>query len=240
MENTPRIEASRPDAIRAMFSRISRRYDLANSVLSLGVHGSWRRRLVGLSGARAGDRILDCATGTGDVAIEFQKAAENRLHVTAVDFCPEMMVEGPEKARREGVSILFEQADLTHLPYRDRMFEVVTAAFGIRNVPDPARALAEMARVTRPGGRVLVLEFGQPRGRVLGPAYRAFSSKALPAIGGLLTGDRSAYEYLNRSAAGFPCGDEFLALMRGTGLLATAEGFPLTGGIAYVYRATRI
>jgi demethylmenaquinone methyltransferase/2-methoxy-6-polyprenyl-1,4-benzoquinol methylase len=128
-------------------------------------------------------------------------------------------------------------ADALALPFRSASFDVASIAFGIRNVDDPVRCLREMARVVRPGGRVVVLEFGQPRGP-FGALFRAYSRHAMPAIGGLLTGNRAAYEYLPRTAASFPAGEKFLALMDEAGAFSERAAWPLTFGTAFVYVAT--
>ena len=213
--------------VRRMFASIARRYDAANQVLSLGVHRGWRRAAVRLSGAREGDRVLDCATGTGDLAAEFKRA---RARVTGADFCLPMMQAARERSA-------FVAADALLLPFRDRQFDICSIAFGIRNVDDPLRCLREMARVVRLHGRVVVLEFGQPRG-AFGALFRAYSSKVMPLVGGALTGNRAAYEYLPRTAAAFPAGERFLDLMREADCFSSAKATPLTLGTAFVYVGT--
>ena len=225
------------EQVREMFASIARRYDTANEVLSLGVHRSWRRAAVQLSGARPGDRVLDCATGTGDLAIAFKRAVGPGGEVVGTDFCAEMLESAAPKATRAGVQIRFEVADALALPFAHGSFDVASIAFGIRNVDDPVACLREMARVVRPGGRVVVLEFGQPRGP-FGTLFRLYSKRVMPAVGGLLTGNRSAYEYLPRTAAAFPAGDRFLALMDAAGAFAARSATPLLAGTAYVYVGT--
>ena len=224
-----------PNRIRAMFASISTRYDRANTVLSGGVHHLWRRKAVRYSGAREGDAILDCATGTGDLAIAFRKVVGDRGRVVGTDFVPEML----EVARAKAPGIAFEVADVMHLPYDDATFDVASISFGIRNVADPGRGIAEMARVVRPGGRVIVLEFGQPRGRLFGALYDVYRRRILPRVGGAVTGERGAYEYLEESAGRFPCGDEFAALMQEAAAFTAVESVPLTFGIAYLYRGVK-
>ena len=225
------------EQVREMFASIARRYDAANEVLSLGVHRGWRRAAVRLSGARPGQRVLDCATGTGDLALAFKRAVGPTGEVVGTDFCAEMLEAAPRKARRAGLEVRFEVADALALPYPDASFDVASIAFGIRNVDDPVRCLREMARVVRPGGRVVVLEFGQPRGP-FGALFRVYSRQVMPAIGGLLTGNRAAYEYLPRTAAAFPAGDRFLGLMDAAGSFADRSATPLLAGTAYVYVGT--
>lgn len=220
--------------VRQMFSSIAPRYDVTNSVLSLGIHHLWRRKAIRLSGARAGQQILDCATGTGDLAIAFKKQVGAEGAVTGTDFCAEMLVPGPAKAKAAGVEVKFEVADAMALPYPDRSFDVSSISFGIRNVDDPVKCLQEMARVVRPGGRVVVLEFGQPRG-LFGAFFRFYSRVVMPALGGLITGNRAAYEYLPRTAASFPAGDRFIDLMKQAGAFSEMTAHPLTSGMAYIY-----
>ena len=222
-------------SVKRMFASISGSYDRANQILSFGMHHGWRTAAVRWSGARAGDRVLDCATGTGDLAIAFRRAVGPEGEVVGTDFCDEMIAIASEKAGRAGLSIRYETADVLTLPYDDRSFDIASIAFGIRNVEDPARGLAEMARVVRPGGRVVVLEFGQPGSALFAPLYRFYSRRILPTIGGWVSGERSAYEYLDRTSSRFPAGERFIALMRATGAFRRVESRPLTGGVAYVY-----
>ncbi|HLL56165.1 MAG TPA: bifunctional demethylmenaquinone methyltransferase/2-methoxy-6-polyprenyl-1,4-benzoquinol methylase UbiE [Myxococcaceae bacterium] len=219
--------------VREMFSSIAPRYDVTNEVLSFGVHRLWRRVAVRLSGAREGHSVLDCATGTGDLAISFKRQVGSG-RVLGTDFCQEMLIPAPAKAAKAGVEIGFEVADAMALPYPDNTFDIASISFGIRNVDDPVQCLKEMSRVVKPGGRVVVLEFGQPRG-VFGALFRFYSKAVMPRIGGLLTGNRAAYEYLPRTSAQFPAGDQFLALMDKSQGFAERSAHPLTFGTAYVY-----
>lgn len=218
-----------------MFASISTRYDRANTVLSGGVHHLWRTKAVRRSGAAAGDSVLDCATGTGDLAIAFRKAVGPTGRVLGTDFVPEMLT----LARTKATDIEFEVADVTRLPFDDSEFDVASISFGIRNVNDPRKGLSEMARVLKPGGRLIVLEFGQPQGRLFGALYDFYRRRVLPRIGGMVTGEQDAYEYLERSAGRFPCGDEFVAMMRTAGDFASIDYVPLTFGIAYLYRGVK-
>jgi demethylmenaquinone methyltransferase / 2-methoxy-6-polyprenyl-1,4-benzoquinol methylase len=223
--------------VRDMFASIARRYDAANEVLSFGVHRGWRRAAVRLSGAREGDRVLDCATGTGDLALAFKRAVGDRGRVVGTDFCAEMVVPAPMKARKAGLPVHFAVADALALPFESVSFDVASIGFGIRNVDDPVACLREMARVVRPGGRVVVLEFGQPRG-AFGALFRIYSRSVMPAIGGALTGNRAAYEYLPRTAAAFPAGERFLAVMDEAGAFDDRIAHALLAGTAYVYVGT--
>jgi demethylmenaquinone methyltransferase/2-methoxy-6-polyprenyl-1,4-benzoquinol methylase len=220
--------------VRQMFAQIAPRYDLANDVLSFGLHRRWRRAAVRLSQVVHGQNVLDCATGTGDLALEFKRAVGTTGVVIGTDFCSEMLASAPAKASKAGLEVRFELADAAALPFATGSFDVSAIAFGIRNVDSPLTCLREMARVTRAGGRVVVLEFGQPQG-LFGSLFRVYSATVLPRIGGLLTGDRSAYEYLPRTAAAFASGEQFLEMMREASSFRETQATPLTMGTAYVY-----
>lgn len=224
-----------PEIIRSMFSKVASKYDRANSVLSVGIHHLWRKKLVELSGAKSGDNILDCATGTGDLAIAFKKTVGTTGQVTGTDFCVEMMETAPAKSQAAGLDLTFEQADVTALQYPDKQFDIVSISFGIRNVSDPVKALTEMARVCKPGGRVMVLEFGQMQTPVIKDLYKFYSEQVLPKIGGMVTGQQEAYDYLQKSSAAFPCRDGFIDLMKKAGCFSEMKFTAVSFGIAYIY-----
>ncbi len=227
-----------PGRIDRLFSSVAGRYDLANTVLSFGIHHRWRKEMVRWSGAGPGESLLDCATGTGDVLFAFRRVLGRESPSAGVDFCRPMLEIARAKAARKGLPPRFLQGDALRLPFRDDAFDLAAIAFGIRNVKDPVAGLSEMARVVRPGGKVVVLEFGQ----VVVPGFRRiyswFSRVLLPRIGGLVTGRKEAYEYLRDSSRRFPCGEDFLALMDRTGRLRDLTCKPLTGGIAWLYKGT--
>ena len=223
------------ETVKDMFAAIAGRYDRLNSVLSLGLHHSWRRRTVAASGLRRGATILDLCSGTADLALAF---AGRDGRVIATDFCDAMLVRGRRKAARRRAPIAFALADAQRLPFCDASFDAVSVAFGLRNVDCLATALGEMYRVLRPGGVAVVLEFGQPQGAVFGPLYRFYSRYLLPCLGGWLSGHSEAYAYLPRTAAVFPAGARFMQAMREQNF-TDVQARPLTGGVVYIYRATR-
>lgn len=227
-----------PTRIKKMFGAVARRYDAANTALSLGVHHRWRRRLVALSNTKEGNRVLDVATGTGDLALLFKECVGPKGQVTGCDFCPEMLVLAKDKACAKNVPILFEEADAMALPYSNASFDVTSIAFGIRNVLDPQVALREMARVTKPGGSVMILEFGQPLWPGWKELFTFYAKHILPIIGGIITGERKAYHYLEQSSSTFPSSDAFVKLMESSATFRDINYWPLTGGIAYIYKGT--
>lgn len=227
-----------PERIQSMFAKVAPKYDEANTVLSMGIHHLWRRRVVAWAQVKDGDEILDCATGTGDLALQF-KESYPKTKVTGTDFCQEMLEHAPVKAYSRELEIRFLWADAMALPFKDESFDVVTMSFGIRNVADPRKAIAEMNRVLKPGGRLLILEFGQPELPVFSSLYRFYSEQVLPVIGGWVTGQKEAYQYLQKSSASFPCGRDFIHLMNESASFQKTEYKTLSGGIAYLYRGLK-
>lgn len=219
------------EEIRSLFSSVSHGYDQANDFMTFGLVRLWRRRLVRWSHAKAGQAILDCATGTGDLAIEFKRVVGSG-RVIGTDFCAAMLEHAPEKAKQKNLEVDFQIADVTQLPFSDRQFDVCSIAYGIRNVENPARALSEMARVVKPGGCVMVLETGENKM----PFMNLYFRQVVPRIGGWVTGRREAYEYLNRSSSQFPSREAFVDLMRSTRRFSTIEYKSLMGGASFIYK----
>jgi demethylmenaquinone methyltransferase/2-methoxy-6-polyprenyl-1,4-benzoquinol methylase len=215
-----------------MFGAIAPRYDLANHLLSCGLDFYWRRRAAEIVSGWAPRKIVDLATGTGDLALALQERLPE-AEIVGADFLPEMI----ELAKRKGVRHAFV-ADATKLPFDDASFDCVTVAFGLRNMEDWSVALREMARVLRPTGHLLILEFSLPELAILRAVYRFYLHRCLPLIGSFLTKERSAYDYLGDSIEKFPNGNAMLALMKASGL-TDARAEPLTGGIVAIYTATR-
>lgn len=222
-----------PRFVRKAFQEIAGRYVLTNHVLSLGIDVLWRRRvarMVRRSGAR---RILDLATGSGDLAGTIAGLCPG-VEVVAADFCEPMLAE----ARRRGVPNLLV-ADGMDLPFGDGVFDAVTIGFGLRNMASWPGAVTEMARVLRPGGRLFVLDFSLPRFAPLRRGYRLYLHRIMPRVAGWITGQREAYEYLGGSIEQFPSGPAMVALLDENGFTA-ATCAPLTGGIASIYAAERM
>lgn len=224
--------------VQQMFRSIAPRYDLANEVLSFGTHALWRRAALAESALCPGMRVLDLCTGTGDLAFAIAEVVGRNGEVVAVDFVEEMLDRAREKLQRRGSAapITFLQGDAMKLEFPAQSFDAVTIAFGIRNVDDPQRCLADIKKLLKPNGRLTVLEFGQATVPVFRELYRFYSSYCMPAIGWLLTGNRAAYQYLPETAERFPAGERFLALLRAAGF-RQYQARALFGGIAYVYCA---
>jgi demethylmenaquinone methyltransferase/2-methoxy-6-polyprenyl-1,4-benzoquinol methylase len=226
----------------AMFDRIAARYDRVNRVLSLGLDQRWRRRVVRSLGIAKGElgehpRVLDVATGTGDLAIEIARSCPGAT-VIGLDPSPGMLAIAAQKLAKRGLTdrVSLVEGDAQALPQKNCEVDAATIAFGIRNVPDRALGLRELARVVRPGGRIAVLELGEPKKGVLAAAARFHSHHFVPRIGALLSGKRE-YHYLQKSVAAFPPAEQFADMMRAAGL-KVLEVVPMTFGVCTLYLAT--
>jgi len=217
-----------------MFAGIAPRYDLGNRVLSLGLDRVWRRRAAAAAVVGPGHRALDVCAGTGDLAFDLARRGAN---VVAADFCEEMVARGKSKAGRRGVPVSFVVADALALPFANGTFDAVTIAFGLRNLVDPEAGLREMARVLRRGGRLVVLEFAQPRGWLLKRAYGLYARTLLPRLGGWITGSRAAYEYLPRTVFAFASAEGVGRALGAAGMGGVEVG-RWSGGIVACARGT--
>lgn len=228
----PVTAAEKAGYVRRMFDDIAPRYDLLNDTLSVGIHHSWRAFATRCALLGPGDRVLDVCTGTGVWTPMLRKAVGALGRVVGVDFSSGMLRRG--QAQFDGAGAPRVQGDATRLPFADEQFDAATVAFGIRNVAEIDRAFQEMARVVRPGGRVVCLEFASPRAGTFRALYQLYSRFVMPAVGGAISGRRDAYAYLPASVARFKSRSELAALMSGAGL-ADVRWVDLTFGLVCVH-----
>lgn len=222
-----------------MFDQIARSYDFLNHLLSLNIDKQWRDRTARLvpAGPPELGPVLDLCTGTGDLALTYDRDTKGAVPVVGADFSHEMLVIATKKAASAGAGarVRFVEADAQALPFADDTFQLVTNAFGLRNVTDTDKGLAEMVRVTRPHGRVAVLEFSKPRNPVLGRLYNAYFQYLLPLLGQFISGSgENAYRYLPASVLRFPDYDALADRMRAAGL-TEVKYEPFTFGVATLY-----
>jgi demethylmenaquinone methyltransferase/2-methoxy-6-polyprenyl-1,4-benzoquinol methylase len=231
----------RETRIRTMFGNIAPSYDFLNHLLSCNIDHYWRWRTTRLVPPRGTAPILDVCTGTGDLALAYDKAARGEIQIVGTDFCLPMLLPAREKTRRRKASerIRFLEADTQQLPFPSDAFQLTTVAFGLRNVTDTDRGIAEMVRVTQPGGRVAILEFSRPRHWFFGRMYRYYFRYVLPAIGQFISRSKdNAYRYLPASVMEFPDGEALAERLRGHGLM-DVRWYPLTFGISTLYVGTK-
>lgn len=223
------------DRVRNMFSEIAPSYDRMNHLLSMNVDRYWRWRAVRLLAPNTQDPILDVCTGTGDLAFAFHKYTQGKVPVIGSDFCYPMLEIGKQKGNQFKRDVEFIEADAQELPFASDHFQIVSAAFGLRNVADTKRGLAEMTRVCKPGGKVAVLEFSHPRRQPIKLAYSWYFKNVLPRIGQWMArNNSSAYNYLPDSVGEFPAYEALTDIMVSAGL-KSATFHPLTFGIATLY-----
>jgi demethylmenaquinone methyltransferase/2-methoxy-6-polyprenyl-1,4-benzoquinol methylase len=237
LAGNPHEAPDKAERVRAMFAAIADRYDLNNRLHSLGRDRAWRRKAVALCRVRATDRVLDVACGTGDLSEAFARAGAGS--VCGVDFTEPMLEIARRKAARrrptEEATPVYEHADAMALPFDDGAFDIVAVAFGIRNVADPMGALHEMKRVLRADGRVVILEFGEPRNTVLRSLDRLYRQRIMPVTAAWLARDRSgAYRYLPRSVSTFADRAALVEMMRQAGF-SSISLHPMTFGICVAY-----
>ncbi len=227
--------------VRAMFASIAGRYDLLNHLLSLNVDRLWRRTTTRTVPPEPGVPVLDCCTGTADLALAYDRAAGGRSPVVGADFCRPMLAHALVKVRKAGASgrIRLVEGDARRLPLPDDTFGVVSVAFGLRNVSDTVGGIDELIRVARPGGKLAILEFSRPRGPLLGRLYLLFFRKVLPRVGQAIAPNNfEAYRYLPETVIRFPDGQAMLDLLASRGLVDLRH-HPLTFGIATLYVGTK-
>ncbi len=223
--------------VQRMFSSAAKRYDLNNSVLSFGIHHYWKRHAVELTNAQEGNNVLDVCTGTADIAILLAKRVGSSGHVTAVDLNREMLEVGKKKVKQAGLEkvITCSQGNAESLKFGKNKFDTVTVGFGVRNVSHLEKAFSEMYRVTKPGGRVVCLEFTQPERPIFRYIYDFYSFKLLPAVGTIISRDKTGiYNYLPDSIRKFPTAVKLRELMLQVGF-SSVEYEMLSGGIVAVH-----
>ena len=218
-----------PKYVKKAFSRIADRYVVTNHVLSLGTDILWRKKVGRMVADWEPEKVLDVATGTGDLALEIQKKCPD-AEVTGSDFCEEMLAYAADGGVKKTVV-----ADALNMPFEDDTYDVLTVAFGLRNMASWPDALQEMRRVLKPGGHLLVLDFSLPTG-ILRRPYRFYLNKVLPKIAGWMTGEKDAYEYLAGTIEAFPSGKDMTDLIESNGF-SNASVDPLTCGVASIYTA---
>jgi demethylmenaquinone methyltransferase/2-methoxy-6-polyprenyl-1,4-benzoquinol methylase len=223
--------------VREMFGRIAPRYDLLNHLLSLDIDKAWRRRVARRFSTvlhNPSARVLDLCCGTGDLALAFRKEAPVGAEIVGSDFVPEMLVRACAKAAALGAGVTFVEADALSLPFGDETFDLVSCSFGFRNLANYERGLLEIYRVLNPGGIASILEFAEPTGKLFGSLYRFYFRRVLPRLGGLISGNSSAYAYLPNSVSKFPSPEALLDLFEQVGFKEV--GFVRwTGGVVTLH-----
>lgn len=223
-----------------VFHSVAARYDLMNDLMSGGIHRIWKRFTIELSGVRPGNRVLDIAGGTGDLAAKFSRIVGAEGTVVLADINASMLAVGRDKLLDGGFqgNIEFVQADAQYLPFPDDSFDCITIAFGLRNVTEKETALAAMLRVLKPGGRLLVLEFSKPDNELLSRAYDTYSFRVLPLMGRLVANDADSYQYLAESIRMHPDQETLKEMMEDAGF-SRVEYHNMTGGIVALHRGTK-
>jgi demethylmenaquinone methyltransferase / 2-methoxy-6-polyprenyl-1,4-benzoquinol methylase len=222
--------------VKSMFDRIAGRYDLMNTVMSAGLHHRWRKRAADLARLRPGQHALDVCCGTGDLALELKRRVGEHGSVVGVDFSQPMLELAQAKSRRSGLDIDYRPGNALDLAFDDASFDAATVGFGVRNLVDLAGGVGEMARVVRPGGRVVILEITTPARPPLSWFYSLWFDRLVPLFG-RVAGERDAYSYLPDSVRRFPPAPALAALMRDVGL-AEVDYVTLAGGIVAVHAGT--
>ncbi len=233
-------EEDKATRVQGVFNSVASKYDIMNDVMSAGIHRVWKDAMMDWLAPRPGQRLLDVAGGTGDIAFRFLKRAGHG-HATVLDLTEPMLIEGRKRAEAERMadSLDWIVGDAMALPFEDNMFDVYTISFGIRNVTRPADALKEAFRVLKPGGRLMVLEFSQLPNPGLQKAYDLYSFNVIPRMGQLIANDSASYQYLIESIRNFPDQESFLAMVRDAGF-GNAKYRNLTMGVAALHSGWKL
>lgn len=225
------------DMVADVFDSVATKYDVMNDLMSMGIHRLWKRFTIDCSGARTGHKVLDLAGGTGDLTAKFSRIVGDQGSVTLADINDSMLKVGRSKLRDRGIvgNVTYVQANAEALPFPDDHFDLITIAFGLRNVTNKDKALASMYRVLKPGGRLLVLEFSKPSSELLNKAYDFYSFSVLPKMGSLIASDADSYQYLAESIRMHPDQEKLKGMMETVGF-ESVEYHNLTGGIVALHR----
>ena len=231
-------EPSKKEVVREMFDDISTRYDFLNHFLSFGIDRAWRRKLVSMLKERKPFKVLDVATGTGDLAIAIASLKPQKI--VGIDISEKMLEIGRQKLTDKGLNLVvtLQQADAEKIPFSDNSFDAITVAFGVRNYENLELGLGEMSRVLRKGGVMLILEFSHPESFPMKQLYAFYSRNIIPRLGRMISGNSKAYTYLPESVAAFPSGKSFLEILNKLGLKNTRQ-VNLSMGIASIYLAEK-
>lgn len=238
-QRVPVTEKARKVA--GVFDSVASKYDVMNDVMSFGIHRLWKRFAIEMSNVRAGQHVLDLASGTGDLAAQFARKVGPAGYVVSSDINANMLNTGRARLVDQGVvgNVRYVQANAECLPFPDNHFDCITIAFGLRNVTDKDAALRSMCRVLRPGGRLLVLEFSRPVVPGLKPVYDTYSFKLLPLMGKMIAGDAESYRYLAESIRMHPDQESLKGMMQRAGF-ERCEYFNLAGGIVALHRGYKL
>jgi demethylmenaquinone methyltransferase/2-methoxy-6-polyprenyl-1,4-benzoquinol methylase len=226
------------DKIQNIFSDVASSYDKANNAMTFGLAHLWRKKVVKLSGTPKNGSVLDCATGTGDLAIEFKKHLGPQSKVVGIDFCKEMLDFAPQKARNKKLDIDFKIGDVLALDFKDATFDTVTIAYGIRNVENTVKGLQEMWRTVKPGGKLLILETGEGSG-IFSLPIKFYTKFIVPILGGFISKKKHAYSYLSSSSQAFPSKDKFIALTNNLPNVQSTTSRTLLFGASYIYTVSK-
>ncbi|MDG0968969.1 MAG: bifunctional demethylmenaquinone methyltransferase/2-methoxy-6-polyprenyl-1,4-benzoquinol methylase UbiE [Porticoccaceae bacterium] len=228
------------DKVAHVFHSVAGNYDLMNDLMSAGVHRLWKRMTIEMSGVRAGHKVLDIAGGTGDLAAKFSRIVGPTGTVVLADINDSMLKVGRDRLADRGMvsNLQFSQADAQHLPFPDNTFDVITIAFGLRNVTDKDMALRSMLRVLKPGGRLLILEFSKPGNPLLSKLYDSYSFSVLPRLGKIFANDSESYQYLAESIRMHPDQSTLLEMLNTAGFVNT-DFHNMTGGVVALHRGVK-